>query len=345
MGLALLAVSGCKFFRHDPGRVLVREGSGASSRVLAKHVDGKSDDVVNVGAADVAPFPSGAGMLALDASGTGFLRAGKASAASVSCRAPAGSSLLGVDDSGEEVLFKSKTASAQTLHFMDLRTCAETTLDVRDAYRGDVAADGKEAVVGAFPTSCTDASLNKCPVTLYRLRPAGSPVPTEVLRGGPRAHYQPRYFPGGKILFQTTELDTACDGTINGCRHDIVSIDVTGGPGAPLALVRRGAIAAAPSADGKRMAYLAYTGSETSCHARLPCTTMTLEIGDWRTSDASKDVAIARGTVSNLPGRPFGLDGRWIAFATGGGYDPQVCRVDGTGCRSYAGTHLIGWMK
>ena len=72
---------------------------------------------------------------------------------------------------------------------------------------------------------------------------------------------------------------------------------------------------------------------------------MTLKIGDWRTSDDSKDVAIGKGTVSNVPGHPFSLDGKWIAFATGGDYEPRVCRVDGTGCKTFPGTHLLGWMK
>ncbi len=332
--LALLVLADCKYFRKDPGRVLVR----ASSDELEAHtIDGKRESVF-VGARDALPYANGAGTLVIDKVGT-MSRVEPKRSGVIECSAGAKSTLLAVDDSGNRVLFKSED---ETLHFMDVTTCAETKLAVRYAYRGDVARDGSEAAVGAFPTSCT-ATLNACPIVLYRLRLPGSPVPTEVLRSNTRAHYQPRYFPDGKLLFQTTERDASCDGTVDHCRHDIVSVPIASGPGAIPELVREGAIAAGVSNDGKRIAYLAYFG-DADCHKVLPCKSMTLKVGDWRTSDDSKDVAIGSGTVSNVPGHPFSLDGRYVAFATGTSYEPQTCQIDGTHCKTYAG-HLVGWMK
>ncbi len=133
--------------------------------------------------------------------------------------------------------------------------------------------------------------------------------------------------------------------TIDGCRHDLVSIPASGGPGSPLATLRKGAIAASVSPDGKKIAYLSYTGAETSCHARLPCYGMTLKVGDARASDDSKDVEIAKGAVSNIPGRAFSLDGKWVAFATGNDSEPEVCRTDGTRCKSFHGKRLLGWVR
>ena len=332
--VALSLLSDCKFLRKDPGRVLVR----ASSDELEAHaIDGKTESVF-VGARDALAYGGGAGALVLDQVGT-MSRVEPKRSGVIECRVGAKATLFATDDAGHHVLFKSDD---ETLHFMDVTTCAETKLEVRYAYRGDVARDGSEAAVGAFPKTCT-GRLDACPVTLYRLRLPGSPVPTEVLRGGTRAHYQPRYFPDGKLVFQTTERDASCDGTVDACRHDIVSVPIASGPGEIPTLVREGAIAAGVSRDGKRIAYLAYFG-DPDCHKKLPCKSMTLKIGDWRSSDDSKDVAIAAGTVSNVPGHPFSLDDRYVAFATGASYEPQTCEVDGTHCKTYAG-HMVGWMK
>ena len=345
LALALLALPGCKLFAK-PGRILVREGtSSATTRVLAEHVDGKGEDVIDVGAHDALPYPNGAGVLAVDASNTGFLRHEKGRTGVVTCTTTSMVNLFAIDDAGDHVLFRTSAGKTETVHFMDLRSCAETKLEVRYAFRGDVARDGSEAAIGALPTTCAAPSMNDCPVTLFRLRPAGSPVPTEVLRAGPRAHYQPRYFPDGRLVFQTTELDASCDGTINGCRHDLVSLPISGGPGSPLVTIRKGAIAASVSLDGKKIAYLAYTGADTTCHARLPCYGMTLKVGDAHASDDAKDTAVAVGTVSNVPGRAFSLDGKWIAFATGHDSEPELCRTDGTHCKSFAGKRLLGWVR
>lgn len=332
--LALLLFADCKYFRRDPGRLLLRT---ASDELEAHSSDGKTESVF-VGVHDALPYANGAGALILDKTGV-FSRVEPKRTGVVSCSARAKSTLLAIDDSGNHVLFKSED---ETLHFMDVTTCAETKLEVRYAYRGDVARDGSEAAVGAFPTSCTGL-LTKCPIVLYRLRLPGSPVPTEVLRSNTRAHYQPRYFPGGKLVFQTTERDASCDGTVDNCRHDIVSVPIDSGPSAVPELVREGAIAAGVSNDGKRIAYLSYW-DEASCHKALPCKSMTLKVGDMGTSSDAKDVAIASGSVSNVPGHPFSLDGRFIAFATGAKYEPQTCQVDGTHCKTFTG-HLVGWMK
>jgi hypothetical protein len=337
--LLVVAASGCKYLRKDPGRVLVRT---TSNRLEAHALSGKSDDVFT-GAADALPYPNGAGALVIDT--TGVVSRVEPGRSNVSCPLPENASLLAIDDSGDHALLKVKdaTGKSESVELTDLTTCDSTKLAVRYAYRGDVARDGKEAVVGAFPTSCTDSDMNKCPVTLYRLRMPGSPVPTEVLRGGPRAHYQPRYFPNGQIVFQTTERDATCDGTIDHCRHDIVAMPSAGGPGSTLEVIREGAIAAGVSNDGKRIAYLSYW-KEAGCHGVLPCKSMTLKVGDVGTHDDSKDVSIATGTVSNVPGHPFSLDGKWIAFSTGSSFEPRVCRIDGTDCKTYSG-HTVGWMK
>ena len=344
LAFALLALGGCKLFRRDPGRLVVRDGSGSSARLLGKHVDGKADDVLNVGGYGAVSYGGGEGLLTVGPSG--LIRTEKGKTTNVACKISGVATGLATDDHGQRLLFSTLDGKdRETVHFMDLGSCAETTLVARSAYGGDVARDGSEAAVGAFPTSCAEESLNRCPITLYRLRPPGSPVPTEVLRAGPRAHYQPRYFPDGKLVFQTTELDASCDGTVNACRHDLVAIPVTGGPSSPLEVIRKGAVNASVSADGKRMAYLAYTSADASCHARLPCSFMTLRIGDWRTPDDSKDVSIAAGKVSRMPEHAFSADGRWIAFATGVDPEPQACRIDGTSCKKFAGTRVIGWMK
>ena len=344
LALALLALGGCKLFRRDPGRVIVREGSGGAARVLGKHVDGKADDVLNVGAYGAVSYGGGEGLFTVGPAG--LLRTEKGKTTNVACKISSTATSLATDDHGQRLLFATLDGKdRETVHFMDLGSCGETTLVTRSAYLGDVARDGSEAAIGAFPTSCSEPNPNNCPVTLYRLRPPGSPVPTEVLRAGPRAHYQPRYFPDGKLVFQTTELDASCDGTVNNCRHDLVAIPVTGGPSSPLEVLRKGAISATVSADGKRMAYLAYTSADASCHAHLPCSSMTVRIGDWRTPDDSKDVSIAAGKVSRIPGHAFSADGKWIAFATGIDPEPQACRIDGTSCKSFPGTRLIGWSK
>ncbi len=334
-------LGGCKYFRKDPGRVIVRASSG---EIEANKVAGGTDSLF-VGATDAIVYPNGAGTLVIDKSGS-FSRVEPGRTGVVSCSAPPHTTILAIDDSGNHVLLQvdEKATKSQDVELMDLLMCTQTTMRVRYAYRGDVARDGSEAVVGAFPDSCTSPDLNSCPVTLYRLRGVGSPVPTEVLRGGARANYQPRYFPDGKIVFQTTERDATCDGTVNHCRHDIVAIPASGGPGSPLELIREGAIAAGVSNDGKRIAYLSYF-SEPGCAAALPCKTMTIKIGDWRTSSDARDVAIGTGTASNLVGHPFSLDGKWVAFSAGSTYEPQVCRIDGTDCRKYGGGHLVGWMK
>lgn len=337
--LLVTLASGCKFFRRDSGRVLVRS---KSDELLAQHADGKSDTLF-IGARDAIPYPNGAGVLVVDKTNT-FSRVETGRSGVVSCAAPPNVTLFAIDDSGNHVLFRTenKAAKTETVHFMELATCTETKLDVRYAYRGDVAPDGTEAAVGAFPTTCTGA-LAACAVTLYRLRGASSPVPMETLRASSRANYQPRYFPDGKLVFQTTERDATCDGTIDHCRHDIVSVQIVDGPNAPLALIREGALAAGISSDGKRMAYLSYW-DVTGCHKALPCKTMTLKVGDWRSRDDSKDVSIAAGTVSNIPGHPFSVDNRFVAFATGNDYEPETCRIDGSDCKRYA-DHLVGWMK
>jgi len=337
--LFVLSLGGCKYLRKDPGRLVVR----ASSDDLEAHKLTGTTDTVFTGAADAIAYPAGA--LVIDKSGA-FSRVEPGRTGSTSCTPSPHSTLLAIDDAGNHVLMQIDEAATktQTVEFMDLTTCASTRLHVRYAYRGDVARDGTEAVVGAFPDSCTSNDLNTCPVTLYRLRNSGSPVPTEILRGGPRAHYQPRYFPDGRIVFQTTERDTTCDGTVNRCRHDIVAMPIAGGPGSTLDVIREGAIAAGVSSDGKRIAYLAYY-KEPGCKSALPCKSMSVKIGDVKAHDDSNDVIIASGTASNIPGHPFSLDGKWIAFSTGPTYEPETCHVDGSECRKFGGGHVVGWMK
>ncbi|HEY2367316.1 MAG TPA: hypothetical protein VGH87_13060 [Polyangiaceae bacterium] len=334
--VACSTLSSCKLFRQDSGRLVVRR-NGAFE---AKHVDGKPDDILS-GAESGIVLPKGDGMIFVSTGGA----LSRLSGAPIACKVAPGATPYGIDEAGNRFLFGVENRSAQneTVHFMDLGSCAETTLDVRGAYRGDVASDGSEAAIGAFPSSCTELLVNRCPITLYRLRPPGSPVPTEVIRGGKRAHYQPRYFPDDKLVFQTTELDGACDGTVNGCRHDIVSIPLHGGPSSPLTLVRRGALAPSISPDGKRIAYLAYMGAETSCGGKLPCTSSTLKVGDL-SDDGRHDVDVVKGRVSNITTHAFSVDGRWVAFAVSTLATPEMCRSNGGSCKTADG-RLIGWLK
>jgi hypothetical protein len=340
--------------RQDAGRLLLVEGTTGNRGIYAQPLDkDKASDLVLGDSVDGIPFDSGTGLIGTrSTTGDGGdqlarLMPGAKQAEAVPCKVDFLSTLFAVDASGKRVLLKKMERGIDHIRFLDTGTCASTDLELRFSYRGDVSPDGTEAVIGGAPISCTDKDVGKCPVTLYRLRLPGAAVPTEVLRGGARANYMPRYA-GDRIIFQSSERDTGCDGAINHCRHDLVAIPRAAGPGAPLELVREGAVDAAISPDGKSLGYLAYLGTETDCHATLPCPSMTLKVGPLAAKNDQKDVVIASGRVAAIPPHAFSLDGRYIVFSAqvpGNRRMAEACRTSGDDCQTFGEMRILGWLK
>jgi hypothetical protein len=353
IAVAALAV-GCHKSRGDTGRLLLVEGTTGNRGIYAQPLDkDKSSELVLGDSVDGVPFAQGGGLLGTqNTGGEGRLArlspgAGAKTPETVPCKIDLLSTVFAVDDSGKHVLVKKMERGLDRVRFLDTESCQSTDLELRYSFRGDVAPDGTEAVIGGAPTSCTEKDAGRCPVTLYRLRLPGAAVSTEVLRGGPHAHYMPRYA-GDRILFQTTERDAACNGSINHCRHDIVSVPRAAPADAPLRLVREGAVDAAVSPDGKRIAYLSYLGSETDCHATLPCPSMTLKVGKLDDSSDAKDFVVASGRVAAIPPHAFSLDGRYIVFSAQVPPNKRLaeaCRTDDTDCQTFGEMRILGWMR
>ncbi len=347
-GALALGASSCHKSRGDTGRLLLVEGTTGNRGIYAQPLDKeKASDLVLGDSVDGVPFASGTGLLGtrnLTADGDQIVRLapGAKTADVLSCPLDFLSTVFAVDDAGKHVLVKKMDHGIDRVRFLDVDSCKSTDLELRFSYRGDVSPDGTEAVIGGAPTSCTEKDAGKCPLTLYRMRPGT----TEVLRGGPRAHYMPRYA-GDRILFQTTERDAACDNTINHCRHDIVSIPRSAGPDAPLTVVREGAVGVAVSPDTKRIAYLSYEGEETGCHKLLPCASMTLEVGELVAS-REHDTTVAAGRVAAIPPHAFSLDGRYVVFSAliaGDKRIAEACRTDSSDCQTFGEMRVLGWMK
>ena len=351
--VALLSCAACHKSRGETGRLLLVEGTTGNRGIYAQPLDKeKSSELVLGDSVDGVPFAAGAGLLGTrNVSGDGDqlarLGPGGKTADVLACKIDFLSTVFALDDAGKHVLLKKMERGLDRIRFLDTESCQSTDLELRFSYRGDVAPDGSEAVIGGAPTSCTEKDVGRCPVTLYRLRLPGAAVSTEVLRGGARAHYMPRYA-GDRIVFQTTERDGACDGSLNHCRHDLVSVPRAAPPDAPLALVREGAVGAAISPDGKRIAYLSYLGPETSCHEALPCPSMTLKVGELGDANDTKDSVVAAGRVAAIPPHAFSLDGRYVVFSAQVPQNKRVaeaCRTDGTDCQTFGEMRILGWLK
>ena len=354
----LLGAAGCarcNNSRGETGRLLLVEGTTGNRGIYAHSLDKeKSSELVLGDSVDGVPFASGAGLLgtrnvAAEGDQIARLAPGAKTPEVLGCKLDFLSTVFAVDDAGKHVLVKKMERGLDRVRFLDTESCKSTDLDLRFSYRGDVAPDGSEAVIGGAPTTCTEKDVGRCPVTLYRLRAPGAAAPTEIVRGGPRAHYMPRYA-GDRILFQTTERDAACDATINHCQHDIVSVPRAAGPDAPLQVVREGAVGVAVSASmdkGKtRIAFLSYLGPEVDCHKMLPCSAMTLKVGDLESSD--HDVVVASGRVASIPPHAFSLDGRYIVFSAQVPPNKRVaeaCKTDGSNCQSFGEMRILGWTK
>ncbi len=348
-GALALVAAGCHKSRGETGRLLLVEGTTGNRGIYAQPLDkDKGSELVLGDSVDGATFASGAGLLGTrnltpDGDQLARLAPGSKTADVLGCPLDFLSTVFAVDDAGQHVLVKKMDHGVDRVRLLDTGSCKSTELDLRFSYRGDVSPDGTEAVIGGAPISCTEKDAGKCPITLYRMRLGGA---TEVLRGGARAHYMPRYA-GDRILFQTTERDATCDGTINHCRHDVVSIPRAAGPDAPLTVVREGAVGVAVSPDGKRIAYLAYLGQETECHELLPCASMTLKVGDLA-GGGERDTTVAAGRVAAIPPRAFSLDGRYIVFSAqmpGNKRFAEACRTDGSDCQTFGEMRILGWLK
>jgi hypothetical protein len=187
----------------------------------------------------------------------------------------------------------------------------------------DVAPGGAEALISGTPKEC-DPARSTCPVSIWRANLNTRKV--DLLRGGPRQNYHPRYLPGGKrLLFQTTANDegAACAHDANRCRLDLVTAPVDDSSATPT-LFRRGAYG--PELFGSTLAFL--VRDEGSGCDRLPCFTASAYLSDLDGGNERRvvvdDATILGGFVSP--------DGRWLAYRRTGEF--AFCEADAGHCRS-----------
>jgi hypothetical protein len=344
--LLLLALGACS--RKAPGRVLLYEnGDAGVHEALARPVGGAKGAVERItDTSDTMPYDDGKAVIAVELQGATqrIVRHPLGALAVTSSCIPSGTSpkVVAVAHDGHTVMLEDDGKDIANLEFINVDTCAKVTHTTKLAWRTVISPDGEEAIVGAVPASCTSDN-NHCPANLFRLKMGGA---VDVARGGARASYQPLYLKDGRVLFQTTERDATCDGTINACRHDIVAAPRNALDTPSLEVIREGAVGPLVTNDQKKLVYLEYLDPSTGCHGKLPCSTMELMIGDLKAKSAGKDAHIA-SEVAVLGTHALSLDNSRIAFVASSGTDriTRVCKIDGKDCETVGNSKVLGWVK